>query len=387
MHFWLTLLIFLTYTLHPLLQNQVEINNLGVDYQFGQTITFHAWITSQNPVKEVFIFINPDGQETRVEKANLDNLGQADYSIDLSQKPLQPFTQVVYWFRANLPDGSQVESNKANFIYEDNRFIWQKLEEDGFQVNWVEGDLSFGQAALNTAKGAKASATKYLPETLPQPLKVYIYPHPIDLQKALQLGQFPWIAGHASTALGTILVSIPPGSDQQLEMERQIPHELMHILEYQASPEAYQRLPTWLTEGMASLAEVYPNPDYQRSLTKATENNALIQIKLLCTGFSREASSAFLSYAESNSFVGFLYQKYGSSGLQNLMKKYQDGLGCEEGVLSAFGVPLDQLEYRWKQEALGINVNLLAWKNLSPYLFLSLLLLIPPLALSFRRKS
>jgi hypothetical protein len=387
MHFWLTLLIFLTQSFQPIFQTQVDINNLGVDYQFGQRISFHGWITTQDPVQEVYIFIKPDGQETRVEKANLDFLGKAEYSEDLSQKPLQPFTQVVYWFRATLPDGSQIESNKADFVYEDNRFTWQKLEEDGFQVNWVEGDLSFGQAALNTAKEAKTSATKYLQVALPQPLKVYIYPRAIDLQKALQLGQFPWIAGHASTALGTILVSIPPGSDQQLEMERQIPHELMHILEYQASREAYQRLPTWLTEGMASLAEVYPNPDYQRSLTKATENNALIQIKFLCNGFSREASSAFLSYAESNSFVRFLYQKYGSSGLQNLMQKYQDGLGCEEGVLSAFGVPLEQLEYRWKQESLGINVNLLAWKNFSPYLFLSLLLLIPPLALSLRRKS
>ena len=157
-------------------------------------------------VQEVYIFIKPDGQETRVESANLDILGKAEYSVDLNQKPLQPFTQVVYWFRANLPDGSQVESKKANFVYEDNRFTWQKLEEDGFQVNWVEGDLSFGQAALNTAKEAKTSATKYLQVTLPQPLKVYIYPRSTDLQKALQLGQFPWIAGHASTALGTILV-------------------------------------------------------------------------------------------------------------------------------------------------------------------------------------
>ena len=69
------------------------------------------------------------------------------------------------------------------------------------------------------------------------------------------------------------------------------------------------------------------------------------------------------------------------------MKKYQDGLGCEEGVLSAFGVPWNSLIIVGSKKALGINVNLLAWKNLSPYLLLSLLLLIPPLALSLRRKS
>ncbi len=144
-----------------------------------------------------------------------------------------------------------------------------------------------------------------------------------------------------------------------------------------------------MTEGAASLAEIYPNPDFQRSLSKASESGTLIPLNLLCNGFSHEASSAFLSYAESISFVRFLSERFGSSGLQTLIKKYQDGLGCSEGLQAAYGQSLDQLDVQWKEEVLGINAQVVAWKNLSPYLLLSLLLLLPPLGLSVwnRRKS
>jgi hypothetical protein len=67
--------------------------------------------------------------------------------------------------------------------------------------------------------------------------------------------------------------------------------------------------------------------------------------------------------------------------LQTLIKKYQDGLGCSEGLQAAYGQSLDQLDAQWKEEVLGINAQVLAWKNLSPYLLLSLLLLLPPIGL------
>ncbi len=177
------------------------------------------------------------------------------------------------------------------------------------------------------------------------------------------------------------MVTISPGPEQRMEMERQIPHEIMHLVESQAAGDAYSSLPTWLTEGVASLAEIYPNPDFQRSLSKAAESDTLIPLNLLCNGFSHEASSAFLSYAESISFVRFLSERFGSSGLQTLIKKYQDGLGCSEGLQAAYGQSLDQLDAQWKEEVLGINAQVLAWKNLSPYLLLSLLLLLPPIGL------
>lgn len=389
MHRWLLFILILANNLLPVQAAQVSITDLGVTYVFGERMSFQARIFSLDPIKDVFLFVQPEGQDSLAEKMTLSGQGELSYLFDLHQKPLPPFSKITYWYRVVLGDGSQQESSKNVFSYEDNHFTWQKLEQDGFQVNWVEGDLSFGQTALNTAKAGLDSAHKYLPGNPPSPLRVFIYPNSNDLQAALQASQVAWIAGHANPELGIILVTITPGAEQRMEMERQIPHEIMHMVESQNAGEAYSRLPTWLTEGTASLAEIYPNPDFQRSLSKAAEDGTLIPLNLLCNGFSHEASSAFLSYAESISFVRFLSERFGSSGLQTLIQKYSDGLGCSEGLQAAYGASFDQLEERWKQEVLGINAQVLAWKNLSPYLLLSLLLLLPPIGLGLwiRRKS
>ena len=62
------------------------------------------------------------------------------------------------------------------------------------------------------------------------------------------------------------------------------------------------------------------------------------------------------------------------------MNVYKDGVGCQEGFETAFNIPLSQLEYRWQQEALGVDAEWLALENLSPYFLLFLLLTITPLA-------
>jgi hypothetical protein len=389
MHPWLLLILILANNLLPVQPAQVSITDLGVSYVFGESMSFQARIFSVDPIQDVFLFIQPEGQDSTAEKMTLSGLGELSYVYDLHQKPLPPFSRVTYWYRAVLGDGSQEDSGKTVFSYDDNHFTWQQLEQDGFQVNWVDGDQAFGQTALNTAKAGLDSAHKYLPGDPPSPLRIFIYPTSEDLQAALQASQVSWIAGHANPKLGIIMVTISPGIEQRMEMEREIPHEIMHMVESQTAGDAYANLPTWLTEGAASLAEIYPNPDFQRSLSKAAKSGTLIPLNLLCNGFSHEASSAFLSYAESISFVQFLSERFGISGLQTLIKKYQNGLGCSEGIQAAYGESFEQLEARWKQEVLGINAQVLAWKNLSPYLLLSLLLFLPPIGLGLwsRRKS
>jgi hypothetical protein len=58
-----------------------------------------------------------------------------------------------------------------------------------------------------------------------------------------------------------------------------------------------------------------------------------------------------------------------------LMKKYQDGMGCNEGATAALGSSLQQLQLVWKQEMLGVDSRAVAWQNMLPYLVILLLLL------------
>ena len=174
---------------------------------------------------------------------------------------------------------------------------------------------------------------------------------------------------------------------QKIIMQQQIPHELAHVLLYRYLGENYNRLPTWLLEGIASLAELYPNPDYQLALKRAVEQNTLMPISALCGPFSRDASQAFLSYAEAASFTRYLHTNYGISKLDLLLRTYADGISCETGALQVYGQSLAHLDARWQESALGANLLGVALRATAPYLIILAIILAYPAIQLFSAKT
>lgn len=373
----------------PEYQTAVVFSDFSSKYEFGKQIDFQVTVKADTPLQYVDLFIRPAGESTRVVHIDARADGNLRSRYDLSQYPLRPFCEVDYWYHVTLMDGSRFTSVENSFLYEDNRFEWKKLEEKGFEAAWLEGELDFGQSILNVIQTSWASVQMYLPADPPLPLRVYVYSRTSDLQSALQLSNTPWVAGHASPDLGVVLVSIPAGPDQRAEMERQIPHELMHIVEYQLAGAAYSRLPVWLVEGLASIAELYPNQDYERVMQSAINEDRLVPIASLCNEFPRDLSGAILAYAQSASFLRFLHKNFGNSGLMELISQYRDGYGCEEGLRAAFDETIVQLETRWKQEYLGLDIGTVVFKNLQPYLLLIAVITIPVIIsfFPFRRRK
>jgi hypothetical protein len=175
------------------------------------------------------------------------------------------------------------------------------------------------------------------------------------------------------------MVSVNPGVSQNIEFERQVPHELAHVLLYRRIGAEYARLPAWLTEGMATMAELYPNPDFETTLNVHAGENSLLPLADLCESFPPDTANAFLAYAESESFTRYIVENYGTTGLSALAFAYADGLDCEQGARQALNLSLSQLEVRWRELALGENRSGVIVSNLFPYLMLLALLLIVPI--------
>jgi hypothetical protein len=274
-------------------------------------------------------------------------------------------------------------------LYDDGGFDWQTLDAGTLRVNWYRGDANFGQAALDAAQAGLQSISTMIPLDLVQPIEIFIYANGDDLRSALANGGADWVAGHANPALGVVMVVIEPGPEQGILMEQRIPHELMHVMLYRYVGAGYPNIPMWLREGIAILAEIYPNPDYDRVLADAGTNDRLIPLKDLCASFPPNASEAFLAYAESRSFITYLHDSYGSSGLLSLAGYYADGVDCERGTERAFGVSLSRLELNWRESVLGQQAVGFALRNMSPYLVLLCLVLFVPLmgVLSMMRRK
>jgi hypothetical protein len=164
----------------------------------------------------------------------------------------------------------------------------------------------------------------------------------------------------------------------------------MHVLLYRHMGSSYANLPAWFSEGLASITELYPNPDYDKLLNLYYEKNNLFAISDLCRVFPNDASGALLAYAQATSFTRYLHQQYGASGVQRLIAQYGDGVECSRGVENALGISLRELEGGWRQAKFGENPMGAAAGNLAPWLILLVAVLAVPLGLiigALRRKG
>lgn len=377
-----TALLFFGSARQVLSQEGVAVSDAQVTHVFGEELHFSAQIITSNPIKEaLLIFREVDEENSRVISLNADEEGYISYTYDASENLLHPFAEITYWFQIELANGESFTSPKYFFTYTDNRYEWETREEDNLRVHWYEGDETFGLSALDTARSGLTDIGLLFPVDTSQPIDIYIYASPNELQNALFMGGETWVAGHADPALGTVFVAIPPGEQEVILMQEYIPHEMAHVLLYRYVGENYNLLPIWLLEGIASMAELYPNPDYELALERATENETLIPIAELCLTFPSEQSDAFLAYAESTSFTRYLYANYGYSGMDELINAYADGLSCEAGTVSAFGETLKYLDANWQETVLGANLSGVAFRAILPYLLILTLLIIVPLLL------
>lgn len=361
-------------------QGGIVVESPGVAVDFGKSITFSAKVTAPIPIQQVSLLFRQVNEDvTRVETLQQTADGSVSFVYDASQNVFPPFSWIVFWFQATLSDGNTYTSDAIQFQYKDDRFPWRQISQANVTINWYAGDDAFGAAALDAAGSGLLGMQEIVPISLTDPIEVYIYSNVDDLQATLLLGGQSWAGGHAHADLGVVLVSIPPGASQFTEMESKIPHELAHVMLFRALGENYTKQPAWLIEGISSMVELYANPDYARALEIASENDTLIPFTDLCASFPADSGSAFLAYAQSQSFVTYIRDSFGTTGLSRLTDRYSEGFSCELGVTQALGLPLSQLDQRWRETVLGQNVSGVALRNLLPFLLLLLLVIVVPM--------
>lgn len=369
---------------HAHAQSIQVITAAQAEYIFGQQLTIIADMSEGTNAVDVQVFFRSKGDTNTISgKAALEP-SQAVYVHDLSKQSLKPFTEIEYWFSTTMADGTSQSSQVFSFQYEDNRFAWKTMEDAPFRVHWYEGDATFGQMILDVARAGLQRAQGFIDFPQVESLDIYVYASGADLRSSLQLAGLTMIAGHADPALGMIFVSLPTGPGQRMETARQVPHELVHILLYQKLGSKSAILPIWLNEGLASFNEETANPDYYVVLEEASKNNTLIPITQLCNGFPQDGANFFLSYAESDSFIRYLYQAYGASRLELLIDQYADGIACEIAPQSVFNASLADLDRSWKEQEFGYNTSIEVFAPLIPWaIVLGVAVLAPGILILF----
>ena len=322
-----------------------------VGIRFGDSVTILLPLADLGPVQRVEIYLRPEGLvDTYTADMTIEG-AQARYVHPVQAKPLPLFGQVFYWFKIYPAQGPAYQSPAFTFVYEDNRFAWQARTVEPVSVHWYEGGADVAEMALNAAHIALKNAFVQWQGRLDpeRPLRVYIYASQGDLLSALETLP-PDLRGHeARLVQHTVLAYGGLSPQARADLQRQIAHQVAHIVLRDTVGDGYANLPWWLREGLAALAEPQAAPADYQVLQEAAAANQLYPITHLCRppAFETPEDEA-LARIEAGAFVAHLFARYGPAGLQRLLEVYAGGLGCEDGFQAALGTSLTALEDDWR---------------------------------------
>jgi hypothetical protein len=351
-------------------QGSIEILDQSADYLFNDSLHFIVAFESSEVIHEGYVLYQVAGEErVWVYEGEVGDDQTMDVQVALdSENPIRAFSNITYWFRLGSDHGDFFESQRYSFYYEDNRFSWLTIQRPPFTLIWHNGDEAFAASILAAAELGVARAQSLLPLPDPTAVTLRVYDNADDVQLLAQLAGYQWAAGHTDPQYGLILLSLPPGPQQSLEIQRQVPHEVAHLMLYQTLGSAgYAQLPAWLNEGIASTAEVYSDPLQKDLLDVANRSNTLIPFFSLCATFPQDSFSSRLAYAQSASFVSYLRLTYNSVGFGLLVDSYAANPDCLSAPLESFGKDLIELDADWRLATFPSG-GLPPWLQSSPWL-------------------
>jgi hypothetical protein len=336
----------------------ITVIESSASYNFAQQITFTLEATSTVQVTKIYlVFAATSSDQTETQKVSFEQEGnaiRASYMHDLRLSPLNPFDTIIFRWEIEYGGDERYPTDEQQIEYVDNRFAWDQTsdEETHITVHWIEGegDLKFGQTALDTARTSLQDINAELRAPLPEAVDIYIYDTQDNLNAAMVLSGRDWVGGQAHPDLGVIVVAIPANNlVVTSRMERFIPHEITHLLVYQiVTPEGYRYVPEWLDEGLATANERLPTAEYELMIEEYRQQGQLIPLRDLCVPFSPDSQTAYLSYAQSGSVVDYIRERYGAQGIRDLLNAYKNGASCTSGVEEALGISLDTLDANWQ---------------------------------------
>ena len=272
---------------------------------------------------------------------------EAEWTWEMRQSGSLPPGARLWWrWRVTDANGQETVTETKTATWLDNTHDWQTMNNGDFlRLHWYQGNQTF---AVDLAKAAydgllfNETQSGLKAET---PIDVYIYASTDDLKEAI-LYEPSWTGGQAFPDQNIVILGISPAD---LEWGRDaIVHELTHVLVGHRTFSCLGDVPTWLNEGLAVYSEGELDPTSERQLEDAIQDNTLLTVRSLSSGFSEVEDKAYLSYSQSYSITKFLVQTHGQEKMTSLLLSLQDGMTIDNALLETYGFNLTGLETAWR---------------------------------------
>lgn len=322
------------------------------NFTYGQAMVFRLTVAEMGRVAGVSLYFRP---QASIDSYTVDvpitpgETVQAEYILDLTQTRIPPFSSVVYWWELTLEDGRELLVPEQRIQYADDQFAWREQLQGGITVYWPGDDPALGEITHNTIDRTLLRLGSVLPVQQVSPFDVYVYPSTADLSAALRIAGREWREGGTYPELGVLLVTAVNANTAEADLSRTVPRELTHLLLYQYVGPAYEQIPIWLRDGIATYVAAYvagsTAPSQQSVLAEAVASGEVAPITELCQTTEVELTPA--TAAEGESLVRYIATSYGDSVLRRLVGGMAAGEECTAVLEEVLGIPVETLEANW----------------------------------------
>jgi hypothetical protein len=323
---------------------------------FPESVTFRLNLDETTPIKHATLTYQ---------------LGRSDCLAAGTQVPVEVNGPVLEWTwvmsrSGNPPPGAQMwwqwtltdeagnvtETDWQEMTFEDRRFDWQTVEAEAgaasapIRLHWYRGP-EVGPILLDAAVAGLERLEQDTGIELDGEVELFIYGDSADMREALLYVQ-GWAGGVAFDEYNTILIGVPPNQAEGWGTNT-VSHELAHLVIGQFSRSCLGgSLPTWLSEGLAMVAEGEPDETTQRDIEMGIEFDAFMPVRSLNGAFPARGNEATSAYSQSYSLVDFLLDSYGQEKMQELLLTLAGAAGYDEALEQVYGFNADGLEETWR---------------------------------------
>lgn len=272
---------------------------------------------------------------------------EATYRWNTKNISVPPGIPIEYHWVIVDEVGNQLRTDPETVYYDDVRFSWHVLENDEVAVFWHAGGEQVGQKLFDSAVAALQRLSEATGAAVEYPIRIIMYANREAFRSAFPyLNQ--WVGGEAFSRASVIVgYAEPGGSSLNWAVEQVIPHEISHVLFFQATFHPHSFPPRWLNEGLAILNEARSHSEEMALVRQAVQRGELLSLAEISGGFPADEQKATLSYAESLSVVGFILERYGADAMAAFLEAFKDGKATEAAVDHAFGLSLEEFENAW----------------------------------------
>jgi len=332
-------------------QEAIQVLQQSIESEFRDNITASLSARGTAEITDVEFFYRLAGQKATTRNDADFEPGtevEAQFVIDQTAIYFPPGTELEYWWKLTDADGNTLKTDRQTYLYLDNRYDFQMLQNERLSLYWYRGGDDFGQALFDRANEALDRLEQDVGVTVEDPIKIFIYGSHSDLLNAIAVGAQEWTGGQAFADNGVVVMGVSPDNlDWGLKATV---HELTHLVIHQATDNPYGDLPRWLDEGLAVYNEDPDRLDFQfrSSFDRAVSANELMTLQTLSSTFPADSEAANLAYGESGVVVKFILDTYGPEAMAKLLDIFAEGALYDDALEEALGVDMHTLDNQWR---------------------------------------